>query len=287
MLEEFAFAAYLAGRGRRLVPGARAGDRDLRRAGRRGVGRPVHAHPRAVALVRRQRRGRAADGGRGGRDPGAARRDARAGARLQRAVPDRDARRGCRGGAAVGRARAGASRRGSATTASVPTRWSTSAPCAAARPPRRRGEAARGVRHRGRGRRPARGDACARRTSGTTSCARCGRARRCEYARAGARLRRGVRGARVRLVHRVTIVAWLRLRAGAWDEAERRAARRVERGSHASPRCSLKTVLAELAVRRGDDDAAARLAERRRAGRPRGRAAAHRAACSSSRSSGR
>ncbi len=55
------------------------------------------------------------------------------------------------------------------------------------------------------------------------------------------------------------VVAWLRLRAGAWDEAERRTRREIESG--VVVRLIAKTVLAELAVRRGDPDAAERLAE--------------------------
>jgi len=53
-------------------------------------------------------------------------------------------------------------------------------------------------------------------------------------------------------------IAWLQLRAGEWDVAEQTVHRYVEAGTvvlHA------RTVLAELAVRRGDDDARERLAE--------------------------
>ena len=55
------------------------------------------------------------------------------------------------------------------------------------------------------------------------------------------------------------VVAWLRLRAGAWNEAERRTRREIESG--VVVRLIAKTVLAELAVRRGDPDASERLAE--------------------------
>ena len=51
-------------------------------------------------------------------------------------------------------------------------------------------------------------------------------------------------------------IAWLRLRAGAWDEAERDAQREIERGITVAQLLA-KTVLAELAVRRGDADAPA------------------------------
>jgi DNA-binding CsgD family transcriptional regulator/tetratricopeptide (TPR) repeat protein len=54
--------------------------------------------------------------------------------------------------------------------------------------------------------------------------------------------------------------AWLRLRAGDWDEAERVALRESERG-FAVPQLVAGTVLTELAVRRGDADAAQRLAD--------------------------
>ncbi|HXV96428.1 MAG TPA: AAA family ATPase [Gaiellaceae bacterium] len=55
-----------------------------------------------------------------------------------------------------------------------------------------------------------------------------------------------------------TLIAWLRLRAGEWAEAE--AVTRTELGSYSSVlQLLVKTVLAELAVRRGDPDAAERL----------------------------
>ena len=54
-----------------------------------------------------------------------------------------------------------------------------------------------------------------------------------------------------------TVIAWLRLRAGAWDEAERLTQREMESGIVV--RLLAKTVLAELAVRRGDPGAGERL----------------------------
>ncbi len=57
-----------------------------------------------------------------------------------------------------------------------------------------------------------------------------------------------------------TTLAWLRLRAGDWDEAERVARREIEK-SITVAQLVAKTVLAELAVRRGDADAAERLAD--------------------------
>ena len=56
-----------------------------------------------------------------------------------------------------------------------------------------------------------------------------------------------------------TVIAWLRLRAGEWAEAERLARREMDRGIVV--RLLGKTVLAELAVRRGDAEAEERLAE--------------------------
>jgi DNA-binding CsgD family transcriptional regulator/tetratricopeptide (TPR) repeat protein len=56
------------------------------------------------------------------------------------------------------------------------------------------------------------------------------------------------------------MIAWLRLRAGAWDEAERITQEEIQRDS-GLPQLLAKTVLAELAVRRGDADAAERLAD--------------------------
>jgi DNA-binding CsgD family transcriptional regulator/tetratricopeptide (TPR) repeat protein len=58
----------------------------------------------------------------------------------------------------------------------------------------------------------------------------------------------------------VANLAWLHARNGAWAEAERLAAREASNGPSVS-RIVAETVLAELAVRRGDDDADARLDE--------------------------
>ncbi|MGH3037865.1 MAG: hypothetical protein ACRDLZ_00395 [Gaiellaceae bacterium] len=55
-----------------------------------------------------------------------------------------------------------------------------------------------------------------------------------------------------------TMAAWLRLRAGDWVEAERAIREEIERGSTVAQLLA-KTVLAELAVRRGDPDASDRL----------------------------
>jgi predicted ATPase/DNA-binding CsgD family transcriptional regulator len=57
-----------------------------------------------------------------------------------------------------------------------------------------------------------------------------------------------------------TGLAWMRLRGGEWDEAERAAQSQVETG-RTIVQLLAKTVLAELAVRRGDEDAGDRLAE--------------------------
>jgi ATP/maltotriose-dependent transcriptional regulator MalT len=51
-----------------------------------------------------------------------------------------------------------------------------------------------------------------------------------------------------------TMLAWLRLRGGEWDDAERVAARVVSRGK-SIPQLLARTVLTELAVRRGDPNA--------------------------------
>ena len=78
-------------------------------------------------------------------------------------------------------------------------------------------------------------------------------------------LRQGIDYARnhedVRLVsYLAASQAWLRLKEGKWDEAERMARREVE-GRSSVTTLVAGTVLAELAVRRGDADAAERLAE--------------------------
>ncbi|HKP17296.1 MAG TPA: AAA family ATPase [Gaiellaceae bacterium] len=56
------------------------------------------------------------------------------------------------------------------------------------------------------------------------------------------------------------MIAWLQLRAGEWDEAERAARAEIERRGSVAQLLA-KTVLAELAVRRGDADASERLAD--------------------------
>ena len=81
-------------------------------------------------------------------------------------------------------------------------------------------------------------------------------------------------------------MAWLRLRAGRWDEAEREARREIERGTTVAQLLA-KTVLAELAVRRGDAGRARAAGRGRGAGRRGRRAAAHRAAPRARSSSGR
>jgi predicted ATPase/DNA-binding CsgD family transcriptional regulator len=55
-------------------------------------------------------------------------------------------------------------------------------------------------------------------------------------------------------------LAWLQLRAGDWDEAERVTRAELEKSASVAQLVA-KTVLAELAVRRGDPDAAERLAD--------------------------
>jgi tetratricopeptide (TPR) repeat protein len=55
-------------------------------------------------------------------------------------------------------------------------------------------------------------------------------------------------------------LAWLQLRAGEWDEAERAISVELERGSSAVASVA-KIVLTELAIRRGDPDASERLAD--------------------------
>jgi DNA-binding CsgD family transcriptional regulator/tetratricopeptide (TPR) repeat protein len=57
-----------------------------------------------------------------------------------------------------------------------------------------------------------------------------------------------------------TMIAWLHLRAGDWGEAERVARAEIERGVSVSQLLA-RTVLTELAVRRGDPDAEEQLAD--------------------------
>jgi DNA-binding CsgD family transcriptional regulator/tetratricopeptide (TPR) repeat protein len=63
--------------------------------------------------------------------------------------------------------------------------------------------------------------------------------------------------------YNATSVAWLRLRAGAWGDAETAARALIAKGD-TIPELLARTVLTELAVRRGDDDVRERLAELRR-----------------------
>jgi DNA-binding SARP family transcriptional activator len=77
--------------------------------------------------------------------------------------------------------------------------------------------------------------------------------------------RRALDYARAHEVHNLAAYAemadaWLRLRAGAWRDAERAAIGEIERGTNVSQLLA-KRVLTELAVRRGDADADARLAD--------------------------
>jgi DNA-binding CsgD family transcriptional regulator/tetratricopeptide (TPR) repeat protein len=57
-----------------------------------------------------------------------------------------------------------------------------------------------------------------------------------------------------------TLLAWLRLRSGSWDKAERMTHGEIERGITVVQLLT-KTVLAELAVRRGDPEAGDRVAD--------------------------
>ena len=57
-----------------------------------------------------------------------------------------------------------------------------------------------------------------------------------------------------------TALAWMHLRKGDWDEAERITHGEIERGITVVQLLA-KTVLAELAVRRGDQDAGDRVAD--------------------------
>ena len=57
-----------------------------------------------------------------------------------------------------------------------------------------------------------------------------------------------------------TVIAWLRLRAGDWDEAERVTQVEIQKGITVGQLLA-KTVLTELAVRRGDPDADERIAD--------------------------
>ncbi len=219
---------------------------------------PLHAGPVALPLVCRRRRPRPGQGGRGDRDPRTARRVGRARPRLQRALAARDARGGAgdddRLGGARARARHPARRRVHPRARARQPRHGP----ARARSARHR-HAARGARHRARCRGSARGDARARQPRllahvlGPAGAGHALRSSRRSPTRRSTRCTRSPRTCR-------TLLAWLRLRAGEWDEAERAARHESERGENVSQLLA-RTVLTELAVRRGDPDAGEQLAD--------------------------
>ena len=287
VLEELAMAAYVVGRLERRVPGDRARDRDLR-----GSSATTAAVGRCTRVLSRFHwfagDGDAArrDGARGDRDPRAARRVGRArraySGLSQLAMLAEDAEQAIELGRAGARARDPARRR----AAPAPTRWSTSA---RAEVQLDHGETAPLLEAHAiadaAGRAP-RGDARARQPrlhadvlGASPSAALALRASRRSPTREEHEVHNFVS-------YVATMIAWLRLRAGEWDEAERVARGEVERAAP-SRSCSPRRSSTELAVRRGDADAAERLADARGPGRAHGRAAAHRAGRSSWRPSGR
>ena len=99
---------------------------------------------------------------------------------------------------------------------------------------RRDRRTSRGARHRRRRRGAGRGDARARQPrlhAHVLGAAGAGVPVRA----AGARLRRGARGPQPRSRTSRTMLAWLRLRAGEWDEAERVTRGEIEQGQHRRP----------------------------------------------------
>ena len=127
MLEELATSAYAAEHGSR-TRSRRWSARSRSTAGS-ATTRPsaaARASRLALLLVRGRRRGGAPEGARRGRDPRAARRVGRARPRLQRPLAARDARRGHRQRARAGASARSSSRSGSATRAPASTRSSTS-----------------------------------------------------------------------------------------------------------------------------------------------------------------
>ena len=255
----------------------RARDRDLRRARRRGGRRPLHARPVALPLGRGRRRRRAAGGARGGRDPRAARPLGRARPRLQRRLPARDARGGRRAGARLGGAGARRSRPGSATSGHARTRSSTSAAPGSTR---------MGAPPRSSRRTPSR-DAAGDRHEAARALDNLGYSLMC-WVRPDEALRYAQQAAAYGTGHELFIIASY---AATVDRLAAAARRRLGRGRapdatrdrerHGRP-AARQDGLAELAVRRGDPDAAERLAELGARGRSHRRAAADRAGRSSS-----
>ena len=196
VLEELATAAYLVGRLDDAFPAIERAIAIYARPGRRGGRRPLHARRcRAFHWYRRRRRRRAREGARGDRDPRAARRVGRARARLQRGLAARDARRGHRAGARLGGAGARARDPARRRAARARTRSSTSAAPRISLDYGADGGAARGARRRRR-RRATGTRRRARSATSATSLLRWVRPERGAPVRAaGARLRRGARGA--------------------------------------------------------------------------------------------
>ena len=149
------------------------------------------------------------------------------------------------------------------------------------------GDAARGARGRRRRRRPARGGARARQPRprahvlGAARTRRCAtRSRRLAYAAASTRCTRSRRTSR-------TIVAWLRLRAGEWDEAERICAARDRERITVVRSCSRRRCWPSWPSAAATPTPRERLADLVGAGRSHAASRSGSCRCSSWRSSGR
>ena len=279
VLEELATRRVRRRPARRRVPRDRARDRDLPRARRRGGGRPLHARPVAAPLVRRRRRRRARSKALEAvaiLEPlGESVELARAYSGVsQLAMLAEDAEQALDWGERAlelatrlgdERTRAHAlvnigTRRGAARTTARPRRLLEAHAVADAAGER------------------ARGDARARQPRRSRSCAGCRPERG-----AAVRASEALAYAREHEVHILasyiaTVIAWLRLRAGEWDEAERITRREIESG--------VTVVAAARQDGAGRAGRAPRRPGRRRAaGRARGRRPTAPASCSGSRRS--
>ena len=224
--------------------------------------RPLHAGPVPLPLVRRRRRRRARRR-RSRRSRSSSRSASRssspaptaASSQLAMLAEDTDE------ALALGRARARARDPARRRAARAPTRSSTSAARRLQLDHARDRDAARGARDRRRGRRPARGDARARQPRLHADVLGAARSRRCAYAQQALAYAEEHEVHNARLVRRDRRSPGCGCAPASGTRPSGSTRGRAASGASSVAQLLAKTVLAELAVRRGDPDAAERLAD--------------------------